>query len=295
LFTIDAEEARRALRNEGVFGPLRVHAAAVLSSDDAAAQVPLFADVAAHASLRELHLCTTLFGNPEVLGALVGAALSLPLLRTVELMTPSRLSPATAPALARLLSSGTLTELIIQNDAGALSDAPSAVLLSDALRANARLTSLTLGTTQLWSNHAAAAALLSALTGHASLRELRIRDSGCLFDEDRQHAGVLLCALVAANAPALTALDVSHLRLSDIGLRPLFEALPGNSHLRELNCAHNNITDAFAADVLLPAVRDNATLRTLIMHALGERTSDAAREAEALVKSRSGEAAPPAR
>jgi hypothetical protein len=51
----DAAKGRRALRNEGVFGPLRVQTAAWLSVDGGAATlVSLFADVAAHASLAEL-------------------------------------------------------------------------------------------------------------------------------------------------------------------------------------------------------------------------------------------------
>jgi hypothetical protein len=201
------------------------------------------------------------------------------------------LSPASAPALARLLSSGTLTTLNIQNDGHALLDAPAAALLGDALRANATLTSLTLYHTQLWSDRAAAAALLSALAGHASLRQLRIMPYGSgalLSEEDRLHAGALLGALLAADAPALTALHLMHNRLFDAGLRPLFEALPRNSHLRELNCLGNDVTDAFAADVLLPAVRANANLHTLITHPHYEPQPDAAREAVALVARRGG-------
>jgi hypothetical protein len=175
LFTIDAEEARRALRNEGVFGPLRMRAAALcpLRTEAAATLVSLFADVAAHASLTEVFLQQTRLDGPEALDAFVDAALSLPRLRSVTLCW-CPLPPESAPALARLLGSGTLTELAIMHDNRTLWDAPAATLLGDALRANATLTSLLLDRTRLWSDHAAAAALLGAMTGHASLRQLGI-------------------------------------------------------------------------------------------------------------------------
>jgi hypothetical protein len=229
---------------------------------------------------------------PEVLDAFVDAALSLPLLRTIQLLACS-LSPASAPALARLLDSGTLTELFIHQYGLTLLDAPAAVLLGDALHANATLTSLTFRCARPWSNHAAATALLSALAGHGSLRELSITGVGRDAQpslEDRQHAGTLLGALVAADAPALTALHVAGSDLRDAGLRSLFEALPANTHLRTLDCSDNDVSDEFAADVLLPAVRNNTSLRKLNAHARG-RQSGAVREAEALVASRS-EAAP---
>jgi hypothetical protein len=281
----DAAEARRAFRNEGVFGPLRMQSAWLhLHDADAATLVPLFAALAAHASLVKLVLYGAHFHVPAVLGAFVDAALSLPLLRAVT-FSGCRLVPASVPALARLLSSGTLSELSLHNTALALLDAPAALLLGDALRANTTLTSLTLNYARLWNDRAAAAALLSALTGHASLRQLGATGERHLWQEDMLHAGALFGALIAADAPALTALDVSNSFLYDAGMRPLFEALPGNSHLRELNCSLNDITNAFAADVLLPAVRANTSLRTLITHA-DEPPSDAAREAEALVAER---------
>jgi hypothetical protein len=172
--TAAAAEVRAALRNEGVFGPLRVRTATVDLAEEAAtaAHVSLMADVAAHASLTELQLRFVPLDVPEVLRAFVDAALSLPLLRTVKLHG-CHLSPASAPALARLLSSGTLTELDISNDGCAILDAPSAALLSDALRANATLTSLTLHgaavtlhDASVWSNHAAAVALLRVDGAH---------------------------------------------------------------------------------------------------------------------------------
>ncbi len=77
--------------------------------------------------------------------------------------------------------------------------------------------------------------------------------------------------------------------LCDEGLRPLFEALPGNAHLRELDCSDNNVSTACVRDVLLPAVRANASLRALRL-AAGAQSATAeepAREAEALLARRS--------
>jgi hypothetical protein len=175
FFTVVAD-ARRALRKEGVFGPLRVCVASVdlerAEEVATAAHVSLMDDVAAHASLTELYLHSVPFHVPEVLGAFVDAALSLPLLRIVK-FHGCRLSPASAPALARLLSSGTLVELNIWNDRRALLDAPSAALLGDALLANTTLTSLTLHCAavtlhgaSVWSSHAAADALLRVDGAH---------------------------------------------------------------------------------------------------------------------------------
>jgi hypothetical protein len=46
-------------------------------------------------------------------------------------------------------------------------------------------------------------------------------------------------------------------------MAPLLAALPANTHLRTLHCLHNGLSEAFAAVVLLPAVRTNASLRAL--------------------------------
>jgi hypothetical protein len=196
-------------------------------------------------------------------------------------------TPASAPALAHLLGSSTLAELSIINVGHTLLDAPSATLLADALRANATLTALTLSRARVWSNTAAAAALLDALTGHASLRQLAITEDGFylrMHEDKRRCAGALLGALVAVNSPTLLGVNLHYSGLDDDGLGPLFEALPGNTHLQELQCSDNDMSDAFARNVLLPAVRANASLRMLITHVRRDKLpSEAAREAEALV------------
>jgi hypothetical protein len=73
--------------------------------------------------------------------------------------------------------------------------------------------------------------------------------------------------------------------LGDAGLAPIFEALPLNRHLRMLNAGYNDMSEAFARERLLPAVRANATLCELEC-ANSEPGAPAAVEAEELVRRR---------
>ncbi len=95
----------------------------------------------------------------------------------------------------------------------------------------------------------------------------------------------MLAALLLANAPALQSLDISYCELGDAGVGPVVEALRHNTHLTKLDCSRNDVSEAFARNALLSAVRANATLRELEAANVyaGE---DAAREAEALVAAR---------
>jgi hypothetical protein len=185
--------------------------------------------------------------------------------------------------LARLLGGGTLTELSITQPEQLL-DGPSAALLGAALRANSTLTSLSFVNVDFWGDTDAAAALLSALTGHASLRNLVLLSNHV----EAALSGAALGALIAANAPALTALDVSFCNLGDAGLRPLLDALPGNTNLRALDVSINGTSEAFARDVLPPAVRANASLQALSARTL--QVDFSAREAETLVAARAAAA-----
>jgi hypothetical protein len=203
----------------------------------------------------------------HALDAVVDAALARSL-QTVWLCR-CNLSPASAPALARLLGGGALRALDLENDENEeqlLLDAPAAVHIANALRANSTLEALYLYHVQLWLDPAAATALLDALTGHRSLRKLRIwHNSPGTAD---QAAGAAFGALVAANSAALQELDLSYSNLNDAALGPLFDALPHNTHLRKLvTCneaihfeADEYISEAFAHDRMLPAVRANSSL-----------------------------------
>jgi hypothetical protein len=116
----------------------------------------------------------------------------------------------------------------------------------------------------------------------ASLRTLDLSYND-IHEAGRAAAGAALGALVAANAPALTELNVAWCRLRDEALRPLFDALPANAHLRTLDCAHNYPTDAFVRDRLLPSARANTGLRELWF---GGQPADAVLEAQALMRAR---------
>jgi hypothetical protein len=277
-------EARRMLRNEPPFQPLRVHALFIsfddADDDDEAVVLELAAAVATHASLTRVELYNAPLHTPAALEAVVGAALAC----GVESIhfAACHVPPAGAPALVRLLGGGTLTKLAITNQAEALLDGAAAALLGAALRANSTLTSLAL-CARLWHNTNASAALLAALAGHRSLRTLKVSDNQA--QGVRTAAGAAFGALIAANAPALTELDVSFCRLGDAGLRPLFAALPANTHLRTLDVAQNGVSQACARDVLLPAVRANASLWLLIAHRPGDENAFT-RQAEALVLAR---------
>jgi hypothetical protein len=280
----DLESVRTALRNEAPFGTLRVrHLTANLRHNVDEAGVVAFAiDVAAHASLTRLTLLNTPLGTADALKEVVDAALARRMHTVV--FRNCVLSPASAPALARLLGGGALTTLECYYMR--LLDAPAAAVLAAALRDNTTLTSLTLVDAGVWRNHDAAAELLGALTGHASLRMLNFGNNH-VYDEDRAAAGALLGALVAADAPALTELTVAWCWLGDAGLRPLFEALPHNTHLRKLECLRNDISEAFARNVLLPAVRANTSLQSFVAgtaHALGTTAGEMA--AQQLVDAR---------
>jgi hypothetical protein len=179
------------------------------------------------------------------------------------------LSPASAPALARLLCSArALSTLDLEGEDGGarLLDAPSAALLGAALRSCASLTALSLNGVGLWDDSGAAAAsatLLGALTGHPRLRTLSMLANEVGTPAALAAAAGALGDLVAADAPALTALDVSFCELGGDGLGPLVVALRVNTHLRRLDVSHNEASAAFGAGVLLDAVRANGSLREL--------------------------------
>jgi hypothetical protein len=277
-------DVRRMLRNEPPFQPVRLRALCVVferDGADEASALALGADLAAHASLKCVVLHNGALDTPVALDAVVDAALAREM-TSLELWS-CRVSPASVPALARLLGGGTLTELGI-GQPQQLFDAPSAALLGDALRANSTLTCLSLRG-HLRHNTGAAAALLSALTGHSSLRTLILSNNRVLAAE-AVAAAAAFGALVATNAPALTELDVSFCWLGDAGLRPLLEALPHNTHLRTLDIKRNDMSAAFARDVLLPAVRANTSLRMLHTGANAWDGAANFREAEVLVAAR---------
>jgi hypothetical protein len=221
-----------------------------------------------------------------VLDAVVDAALAR---RLAGLwLEDVRVPAAGVASLARLLGGSALRELTVWCGFAAppLLDAPGAALLAGTLRANSTLTLLRLWFVELWGDIDAAATLLGALVAHPSLRTLNVADNRAADEADRAAAGAALAALLAANAPALTELDVRDCDLGDDGMRPLLAALAANTHLRSLTCGGNDITEALAADVLLPAVRANGSLRALDLGANETDSWPGERDAEMHVNGR---------
>jgi hypothetical protein len=214
--------------------------------------------MAGHASLTGCHIHDAELDAPAAADALADAVLTRRM-TSLELWGCD-FSPAIAPALARLLGGGWLTQLLIGG--AQLLDAPATTLLSNVLRLNSTLTGLTLQSVDMWCDPAAATALLGALTGHPSLRQLTLNGND-VAAEHHAAAGTALGALVAANAPALQVLDVSYCDLGDDGLGPLVDALASNTHLCRLECEASNISLAFARNQLLRAVITNTSLRSL--------------------------------
>jgi hypothetical protein len=255
-----AADAYRALRNEPPFGPLRVRHLSVSAHGATADTVlALAADLAAHASLASVWLQAAPLDAPAALDAVVDAALARSL-SSVRL-NGCRLSPASAPALARLLRGDTLTELDIHGGHDQLLDAPAAALLANALRANTSLTALTLHSIDLWRDAAAAAELLTALTAHPRLRLLDL--SSNWPHNGGLQAGAMLAALLLADVPALQTLNIGWCRVGDAGLGPVVEALCHNTHLTKLVCRGNHMSEQFARNTLLLAVRAHTSLREL--------------------------------
>jgi hypothetical protein len=255
------EEASALLRNEPPYGALRLQKLEVWAADLGNTGKPLLgiaAALATHTSLRELKLIVAQLESAAICEALVDALVAA----GVSSLALERcyLYAATASALARLLSSNTLTELRIDDCHGLLDDTASAAALAAALRGATTLKKLAFSGVPLWQAHAPGALLLGALAGHPSLEMLVCQRSAPVTEEAAAAAGAALGALLAADAPTLTELDVCGCHLGDTALGPLFVALPRNSHLSKLNCFGNDMSDAFAAERLVPAVRANSSL-----------------------------------
>ena len=203
------------------------------------------------------------------------------------------LSRLAVPALARALRDGALTALAFCfGTLPLLDDDHDRAVLCGSLHASGTLTSLTLH----WVPRLAApvvAALLGALVGHRSLQVL----SFCGTRLEGAHAaGAALGALLNADAPALRELDVSSCGLGEAGLGALLDALPSNRHLLTLDIRGNDAPAGFMRARLLPFVRANTSLRTLLVIGRLERDENtAAWEAQRIVAARGGmhAAAPP--
>ena len=106
-----------------------------------------------------------------------------------------------------------------------------------------------------------ALAALAAFTAHPHLHTLAITMNGninaCRAPEDAATAriGQALGTLVAADAAQLRVLALEDNGLGEGGLKPVFEALPGNTGLYGLRTRGNEVELAFVRDVALPAIK----------------------------------------
>ena len=264
------QDAPQMLRAEPPFAPLQMRGNLLVRSHDSLDSesfgemehvgpfAAALADAAVQPALLHLRVQMADTAQPAVMNALVDAAVARRLRGlTLVYCTP----PAPAP-LARLLAGGSLAALEIGPTPGGpatpLFDVAGAALVADTLRKNTTLTKLVLYNARLFVDVDVAGTLLSALVGHPSLRELRITYEPLMMD--RSAFGAALAALIAADAPALQTFDCRCCSLEDAGLAPIVEALALNHHLRELDVSRNVMSEEFAREQLLPAVRANTTL-----------------------------------
>jgi hypothetical protein len=265
-----ADDAAQLLRREAPYGPLRL-GSVTLNLEDADEEQTLHAAaaLAQHESARELRFTAASLGGVREIGAVVDAALATR--ATHVTFFDCLLTPASGPALARLLAGAPLQMLFVWNQGLQLLDDAAAALWDAALRDNATLTFVHLASVDLWHVPAAGALLVAALAAHPQLEKLELASNPA-----RNHqaaAGAALGALLAADSPALHTLDVERCGLGDAGLGLLFDGLARNTHLRTLRCSGNGLSDACVHTHVLPAVRANASLQALHLSDFNERSA----------------------
>jgi hypothetical protein len=243
----------------------------------------LMEHVSMHPALRSLWLDFAPLHTRAAMRAVVDVALSsrLAALSLTWCGLAAERSDDCISELARLVSDGTLTELLISNQlhySSLFNDHVDVSPLCAALRSSTTLTSLTLQDLGIWTHLATGNAILRALTGHASLQKLDLfqrdgDDGGNAELEQRALAqSVAITALVAADAPALQHLNLDGIWFGgDAGRRPIYQALSQNTHLRTLTCVSyaegagitEDPTFGFLRRTVLPAVRFCTSLRSL--------------------------------
>jgi len=174
-------------------------------------------------------------------------------------MLGCNLTPASLPALTRMLESCSLTRLDIWNGDTPLLVGADVPAFCAALRIS-RVTTLRLQTMRMWESFADGLAL-AACTSHPTLHKVCLSGNG-REDPAPAPVGVALAALVAADS-ALEELYVSDCGLDDSATRLLFAAIASSTELRVLICFGNEVGAACARDVILPAVQANTSLRQL--------------------------------
>jgi hypothetical protein len=265
---------------------------------DEGALLSRLSDMASHVTLTGMHVHigdgANLVGSAVLLDAFVDVALARSLKRvSFAGCRLGNMGAHTTAALARLVSGGTLAALHVIYDSRTLllrEDGAASPLLT-ALRESTTLTELSLVRMDMWGHEhvRSAAPVLHALTAHPTLSslDLSLNDmDDALFDDELDACH----ALVAADAPALTQLNMKYTNMGNAVACALFAALPLNTHLRVLHCwneDHHEPTAAFFQVTAVPAVRANTSLSELLCY---DKLNRAAHPAEAYVARRAAAA-----
>jgi hypothetical protein len=161
--------------------------------------------------------------------------------------------------------------------------------LATALQACHSLTWLRIAAPTCFKPAQSLAMILMTLASHPSLRVLELSLAEPTLRGGAGAAALrALCELVEADTPVLEELRIDNAVLGDAELSPLLGgALAHNSHLRVLDCGDDSaISDALAAEQLLPAVRAATALRQLRAGAVDVDDAPALREVQALLRAR---------
>jgi hypothetical protein len=219
--------------------------------DAADADVLAFAAaVAAHESLKSLIVSDT--RSARVTNALIDA-LAQRAVSQLMLDFDCALDADSVPALARLLQRGSLTELQVFGAHFPHAPEASVLELCAALRTCRTLTHLDLRLDP--PNGTSRRVVTELLDAVASLPALRELDLCACVVQDTLAFGRALGALLAADLPSLSHLDVVRCRLGDEAMAALLDGLAANTHLRFLDCDYqNDLSAAFVRDRLAPAV-----------------------------------------
>lgn len=252
-----SSEASLIFARAGRYKPLRLRRLIVNQWEGPASVEALSLGVARHGHVKELVLESAPLQTPCAWAAVVRAALSSKL--TALCFTNFHCGPAAVPGLAAALGGGALTHLSISNDRK-LFDSPRAAAFCFAVLACPGLASLGLVDVGLWDAVDVGVSIVDSLVGHVGLAHCCLAWNKIRVDAEVS-AGAALARLVGADSGALETLDISLCDAGEVGLRPLFRALKGNTRLRALCVRSNGMTPAFAKGVVLPAVRHNKSLR----------------------------------
>ena len=226
------------LRNDAPYGAMRISGLQVWCDHAAAADVlSLAAALVSHESLNRVILRHFAHGLNALVDAVAERRVSWLQLLDCAFDAQSLL------ALARLLQRGSLTKLDVV--AVGLPDACVHVLCA-ALRTCHTLTQLALRVGVFPSLR-----LVDAAAALPALSKLDLCSSRM---HDRAAFGRALGALIGANPPSLRTILLLGCRLGDEGMAPVLDGLAANTHLRELDCTHNNLSEAFKRDRLAPAL-----------------------------------------